>query len=210
VTDDVVLRNGGVRLEATFLYADLYDSTTLAKEFSQETAAKVVRAFLASMSRLVKSTGGEIRSFDGDRVMGVFIGDSKNSNAARCALQMNYAVQKQVAPALGAAFPVLERQGYVIQHCVGVAAGQVLFVRAGVRGSNDLVAIGAAPNLAAKLSDARTPPWFTYVTKEVYTRLNKESRFGGADGKNMWTEVTSEVAGHTVELYKSKWTWKPE
>ena len=30
------------------------------------------------MTQLVKSNGGEVRSFDGDRVMGIFIGDGKN------------------------------------------------------------------------------------------------------------------------------------
>lgn len=208
--ENVALKGGGVSLVATFLYADLYDSTILAAEFPSQTTAKVIRAFLGCMSRLVRSCGGEIRSFDGDRVMGVFIGDSKNTSAARCALQMNYVVQQQLAPTLAAAFPVLEQGGYVIEHCVGVATGQVLFVRAGIRGSNDLVAIGVAPNIAAKLSAIRNPPWYTYVTEEVYSALNDDAKFGGRDNTNMWTTESTEMLGRRATLYKSKWTWNPE
>jgi adenylate cyclase len=70
-TDDVNLSDGAVKLDAVILYADLYHSTELARTFSYSVAAKIVRAYLSSMTRLVKNAGGEVRSFDGDRVMGV-------------------------------------------------------------------------------------------------------------------------------------------
>jgi tripartite-type tricarboxylate transporter receptor subunit TctC len=37
---------------------------------------------------LIKAAGGEIRSFDGDRVMGVFMGKSKNTSAATNAVRL--------------------------------------------------------------------------------------------------------------------------
>jgi len=69
---DVGLGNEGVNLEATFLYADLADSTKLAL-FDQKIAAEVIKAYLMGTTRIIRALGGEIRSFDGDRVMGVFI-----------------------------------------------------------------------------------------------------------------------------------------
>jgi class 3 adenylate cyclase len=78
-TSDVALAGGGVRLTATMLYSDLADSTELAMNFDKRTAARVFKCFMAATSRIVRDQGGEIRSFDGDRVMAVFIGDSKNS-----------------------------------------------------------------------------------------------------------------------------------
>ncbi len=145
-------------------------------------AAKIVRAYLSSMTRLVKAFGGEVRSFDGDRVMGVFVGGSKNSNAAKCALKMNYAVTKILRPRAEAKSVSLKTKGFAIQHCVGVHASEVLVVRGGVRGSNDLVFVGLAPNIAAKLSDIRNSPYHSYITQTVYGRLSQETK-NGSDGR---------------------------
>lgn len=70
----------------------------MAKELDQRVAAKIIKAFLATSARIIRSCGGKIVSFDGDRIMGMFCGDSKNSNAAKCALQINYAVLKIIRP----------------------------------------------------------------------------------------------------------------
>ncbi len=64
--------------------------------------------------------------------------------------------------------------------------GTVLAVRGGVRGDNDLIWIGRAPNLAAKLSDLRESPNQTFITASVYNMLNGSSKYGGKDKKNIW------------------------
>src|SRR5689334_6473949 len=84
LTDAVALADGAVKLTATMLYADLADSTELAMKYDRKIAAKVYKSFLTCASRLIKEGGGDIRSFDGDRVMGVFIGNRMNSSAAIC------------------------------------------------------------------------------------------------------------------------------
>src|SRR2546426_1153205 len=72
-TEDVALAGGGVKLKATVAYADLADSTELAMDFDARVAAKIFRAFLAMSTRILRNEGGAIRSFDGDRVMGIFV-----------------------------------------------------------------------------------------------------------------------------------------
>jgi class 3 adenylate cyclase len=206
-TEDVVLKDGAVKLEAVVLYADLFHSTELARQFSRSVAAKIVRAYLSSMTQLIKALGGEVRSFDGDRVMGVFVGDSKNSNAAKCALKMKYVVENTLRPKAEAQFPSLKDKGFKIQHCVGVANSSVFVVRGGVRGSNDLVFIGSSPNIAAKLSEIRNPPYFSYITWNVYKYLNDDAKF--SDGKNMWDERKIKLAGDEWDCYRSSWWWKP-
>lgn len=206
-TEDVALSNGAVKLEAVVLYADLFHSTELAKKFQRSVTAKVVRAYLSSMTQLVKSNGGEVRSFDGDRVMGIFIGDGKNSAAAKCALQMKYIVRDVLRPKAEAKFPSLAKEGFKIEHCVGIAQSDVFIVRGGVRGSNDLVFIGSAPNIAAKLSELRNPPYNSYIAWQVYEKLNEASKFGG--GKNMWERREINLDGETWTCYRSSWHWKP-
>lgn len=88
-SDDIGLGNECVDLEATFLYADLADSTELAI-MNQTIAAEVAKAYLMGTTRIIRDVGGEIRSFDGDRVMGVFFEGAKNTAAAEAALKINY------------------------------------------------------------------------------------------------------------------------
>jgi adenylate cyclase len=206
-TDDVALANGAVKLHATVLYADLAHSTRLARQFPNSVAAKIVRAFLSTMTQLVNQTGGTVRSFDGDRVMGVYVGERQNTRAVECALKMNHIVKKVLRPKAEAKFPSLKEKGFVIAHCTGVARSDVLVVRGGVRGHNDLVLVGAAPNLAAKLSDIRNPPWNTYITAAVYDKLADDGKLGGPNQRNMWTAVDRTVGDDKKRLYKSEWTW---
>lgn len=209
VTDGVALANGAVRLEAVFLYADLFHSTELQRKFDNRMVAKILRAYLSSMSQLIKSHGGTVRSFDGDRVMGVFIGDAMNSNAAKCGLKMKHTVDNILRPKAEAKFPSLTPKGFKVRHCAGIARSEVLVVRGGVRGSNDLVFVGTAPNIAAKLSALRTTPYNTWIAHNVYSKLNKEAKFGGDPSANMWTADKRKLAGEEWSLYKSSWSWKP-
>lgn len=204
-TEAVNLNNGGVRLEAVYLYADLADSTTLARDFDKRTAARVVRSYLHVMSRLVTTHGGAIRSFDGDRVMGVFLGDAKRSNAAKCCLKMKWALRYILQPAVDQKFPNLKRDGYVPEHSAGVDVGQVLIVRAGVRGSNDLISIGSAPNVAATLSDLREGRYRSFITAAVYDRLSDESKL--SKGVDMWERRSLVIKGQRTPIYRSSYEW---
>ncbi|WP_326945445.1 hypothetical protein OG439_38525 [Amycolatopsis sp. NBC_01307] len=199
------MKNGAVLLDAVYLYADLADSTRLARDFNVKVAAKVIRSFLDASCRVIRARGGTITSFDGDRVMAIFVGDTKNSNAAKCALQINYAVKKVIRPAVTARFSTIRESGFVVSHCVGVAGGKTMLVRGGVRGSNDLVSIGRAPNVAAKLSDVRNGEFHSYITESVYKNMLDSSKM--SDKTNMWTSVSREVGGEKMTVYKSAWTW---
>lgn len=204
-TEDVKLAGGAVRLDATVLYADMVQSSYLATEFQQRTAAKVMKAFLKTMTRLITTYGGKVTRFDGDRVRGVFIGGSKNTNAGMCALKMKYAVKEIIKPLVTKHFESLQKDGFEISHCVGVDTSQILAVRAGQRGSNDLIWVGRAPNLAAKLSEIRQGKYTSFITSDVYDRLRADIK--KTDGKDMWEKTTYEFLGDTISVYRSTWWW---
>ena len=54
---------------------------------------------------------------------------------------MNYVVSKIIQPNLQTDFQSFKEAGFTISHCVGIDTSPVLTVRAGQRGSNDLVFI---------------------------------------------------------------------
>jgi len=207
-TTDVALGGGGVKLDAVILYADLADSTNLATTFDRRVAAKVYKAFLASSSQIIRHFGGEIRSFDGDRVMGIFIGDSKNSNAAKTALKINYAFRYVVKPKLEQKYESLRTGSYALKHGCGIDASEVLAVRGGIRKNSDLLWVGRAPNVAAKLSNIRrNDDYYTFISRDVYLKLSDEVKLD-KDKKSMWQQFTwSEVAG-VNEVYGSRHHWE--
>lgn len=206
-TDTVNLADGAVLLDAVYLYADMADSTGLARDFAPTTAAKVIRAFLTAAVRVIQFHDGEIRSFDGDRVMAIYIGTTKRTSAMKTGLKINWAVQNVVRPAVEKEFPSLVDKGYVLSHCVGIAVGQSLIVRGGVRGSNDLVSVGRAPNVAAKLSEIRNGKYRTYVTGDVFDKAANEAQVSSSK-EGMWEEVSREVGGEKLRLFRSFWTWE--
>jgi len=86
------------------LYADLAESTNLVDAHKAWFAAEVYKSYLHCASKIIRDEGGIITAFDGDRVMAVFIGDLKNTSAARSALKINHAVVNIINPAIKAKF----------------------------------------------------------------------------------------------------------
>jgi class 3 adenylate cyclase len=200
--EDVKLSNDGVDLEAVVLYADLAESTHLVSNKKDIFAAAVYKSFLYCAARIIERRGGTVTAYDGDRVMGVFVGNAKRSEAARAALNINHATKKIVMPALKAKYTSSE---YVVQHCVGVDISKLLVARTGVRGANDLVWVGNAANRAAKLSALRVG-YSSIVTDAVYSRLRRDSKFDD-DGNDMWTALNVQADLPNVMLYGSRYTW---
>ena len=67
--EDLRLGNDAVKLEGTVLYADLDESTQLVDSYQAAFAAEIYKCFLACAARIIRSEGGEITSYDGDRIM---------------------------------------------------------------------------------------------------------------------------------------------
>ena len=199
--EDLKLGNDAVNIDGTVLYADLDESTALVNEYKPSFAAEVYKSFLACAARIVQSEGASVTGYDGDRIMGVFIGNGKNTAAARTALKINYAVLKIINPAIQSQYP---RDRYIVRHHVGIDTSQLYVARTGVRGANDLVWVGRAANYAAKLS-ARSGG-ATQITAAVYNRLSKDAKIG-SDGRNMWAPKKAvEIGGDTI--YTSDWYWQ--
>ncbi|MBX9647943.1 MAG: adenylate/guanylate cyclase domain-containing protein [Xanthobacteraceae bacterium] len=205
-TGDVALRDGAVKIDATFLYADLAGSAKLSSVCPWSTTARIIRAFLACSSRLILKHGGSIKSFDGDRVMGVFIGDSKNSNAALCGREIHWTVRKIIDPQARKRFKSISNNRIAIRHCCGIDTGEVRAVRSGIRDNNDLIWIGKAASFSAKLSDIRDITYHTYISHRVYSRLNDSAKYDD-DGNVAWKSVIFKFAGQSEIVYKSN-NWK--
>ena len=142
---DVQLGNDAVKLEGTVLYADLTDSTGLVKDYKDFFAAEVYKSYLIAACHTIRNNSGVITAFDGDRVMAVFIGNSKNSDAARAALQITW-ITKQVNEQIKRSY---SSTSYQIKHAIGIDTSPLFVARTGIRNNNDLVWVGRSANYAA-------------------------------------------------------------
>lgn len=184
---------------ATILYADLDGSTNMIDNYDWQFSAEVYKTYLRCASQIIKSESGNITAYDGDRVMAVFTGGSKNTSAVRCALKINWAVEEIIRPALTAQYP---SKNFLLKNVIGVDTSRLRTARIGVRGDNDLVWIGRAANYAAKLTNLSDKP--IWITKSVYDQMHDNVKL--SNGVNMW-QKRSWTAMSNMTVYCSTYRW---
>lgn len=201
-TEDLRLSTDAVRIEGAVLYADLKQSTDMVRRMDAEQAARYYKIFLSSACDVLRNNDGKITSFDGDRVMSVFHGNKKCSDAAKAALQL-HAVVLKINELIGSK----TTSSYRISYAAGIDVSELLVIRTGIKNSNYLAWIGEAANNAARLSEIRDREGPTFITGRVFERLNDNSKYKDADLKDiiMWEETNLVVQGQKV--FESGFRW---
>jgi class 3 adenylate cyclase len=199
-SENLGLGNEAVKLEGTILYADISGSTRMVDAHKDHFSGEVYKTFLYCTAKLIREEGGAITAYDGDRIMAVFIGSSKNTSAVRCGLKINQAVREIINPALRAQY---QNSQFVLKHVVGIDTSALWVARTGIRGANDLVWVGRAANYAAKLTelDAEYPTW---ITGTIYDNMHNSVKF--TDERQMWEAMIWKTM-NDMSIYRSNWQW---
>ena len=199
-SEDLILGNEAKVIGGTVLYADLSGSTKIVEGYKRHFAAEVYKSYLHCAAKLIREESGTVTAYDGDRVMGVFIGSFKNTSAVRCGLKINWVVKNIINPAIKVQYP---NSSFQLRQIVGIDTSQMWVARTGVRGANDLVWVGRAANYAAKLNDldASYPTW---ITDSVYNNMNQAVKV--TNGQEMW-EARTWIAMSSMTIYRSTWWW---
>lgn len=178
--DDLTFGNTGRRLNACILYADICGSTAMVDNVSDTLAAEYYKAYLYCAAKVIKRSGGVITAYDGDRIMTVFLGDSKEDSAVVAALELSYAVDEIINPSFLALYTTSHQR---LRHTVGIDTGDVLVSKTGVRVDSDLVWVGPAANYAAKLNsfDGLDSDYPIRITREVFKALSRSCLYGSAN-----------------------------
>jgi class 3 adenylate cyclase len=183
---------------ATVLYADLDGSTNMVDTMKWEFSAEVYKSYLRCASEIIRDEGGVITGYDGDRVMAIFTGNSKNTSAVRCALKINFAVIHIIQPAVEKQYTT----EFKLKHVIGIDTSQIRAARIGVRGDNDLVWIGRAANYAAKLASLSGKA--TWITKKVFDAMRDDVKI--SNGTPMWKEYKW-TQMNDAPVYASTYFW---
>jgi class 3 adenylate cyclase len=191
-------------LDATIMYADMNGSTAMVDNLTPTRAAEVYKVYLSCAARIIKADGGVITAYDGDRIMAVFIGKSKNTSAARAALKINWAVENIVNPGLKKQYGA---DTFQMGHVIGIDTSNILVSRIGVRNDNDLVWVGRAANYAAKLS-AINDNFNIWITDDVFTMLHDSSKYSVNPPAQLMWEARLWTPMSNMRIHGSKnWVW---
>ena len=195
--------NTGFLGEFTFLYVDMRGSSSFTDQHRLQTITKIYKAYHHCMVECIKTYNGNVRSFDGDRVIAVFGGKSKLNNAIDCAMKMVGCRHDILQPKIKTA---LSNDKFSLG--IGISTGNAMVSKAGVgydKNTRDLIWIGDPPNLGAKLSDEADSPNSIHICKTSFEKLLDRNRYTNKDGVkiDMWTKASFTFKNKPIEIYKT-------
>lgn len=207
--EDIPLGNKAVELQAATLFIDVRQSSDITNAFRRQTAAKMMKAYFDGAVRIVNKNDGSVRSFNGDGMLAIFIGDSRTNHAAKAAMNIKWFVNDLLKPAFKQYFSNNKTAiGSALDFSVGegLDEGTIFAVKVGIKGTNDVAWIGRCTNTSAKLSNIATSPKSIAITRAVYERLNDDRKY--SDGTHMWTdEEFLDIGGVSRAVRRSSYHW---
>jgi adenylate cyclase len=173
---------GGEIREATILFADIRDFTSLSERLEPDKVVKILNRYFERMSKCVEAQSGLVDKYIGDAMMAVFgaLGGQVNHAraAAGAALKM-----RQEREQLNAE---LRDEGLdEIQAGIGIHTGQVLAGNIGSSSRMEYTVIGDAVNVAARIEG---------LSKE----LSRDILISQASVERLSDEFTFEYLGKVV------------
>ncbi|HEX6867988.1 MAG TPA: adenylate/guanylate cyclase domain-containing protein [Candidatus Limnocylindrales bacterium] len=136
--------HGGAEIEASFLFADIRGSTTMAERMSPAAFRQLIDRFYAAASDAVFASGGGVDKFVGDEITAMFFPLISGS--------------RHVAQAVTAATGILRATGHDdpagpwVPVGAGVTSGVAWIGAVGDEKRTDLTALGDVVNVAARLA----------------------------------------------------------
>jgi class 3 adenylate cyclase len=145
-------RGAGQVIRAAVLYCDLRDSTALAEALPREDYLSLLNDFFERAVEPILTNDGEVLKFIGDAVLAIFPleGGSADEEAARIACRQARAAAQEIVAGIEAMPARSDRPP--IRCAIGLDLGDVMFGNVGAPRRLDFTVIGAAANVAARLS----------------------------------------------------------
>jgi class 3 adenylate cyclase/tetratricopeptide (TPR) repeat protein len=145
---------GEQRKLVTVLFADLVDSTPVARRLDPEDLQQVMSRWFAMVRSAVEAEGGVVEKFIGDAVMAVFgMYRAREDDAAR-AVRAGLAMVETLQRLAG---EVEATHGVRLRMRVGIDTGEVLVTGLAEGSAGEFLVVGDTANRAARLQTAAAP-----------------------------------------------------
>lgn len=208
--EDLPLGNEAAKLEATALFIDIRQSSDITNAFRRQTAAKMVKGYFDGSVRIIRANNGEVRSFNGDGMLALFVGDARSTNAVKAAMQVDWFVGNILKPEIAQYFEnnqSASEQNLDFNIGCGLDDGHIFAVRVGIRGTNDVAWVGRCSNTAAKLASSVSSSFHNVgITRAVYEMLNDSKVYNGS-GTHMWSEEEFDEYGGVTRAIRTTNYW---
>jgi len=191
--DALALTAKGVRIDATVMYADLRDSTGLVKDRTDTFAAEIYKMYVYAAAKAIRAYDGEVTAYDGDRVMGIFVGGQMRNQAVEASFLLSAIVSDLIQPEIDDFY---KTASYQVRQKVGIDHSKLLATNSGIRGNTEYVWIGTAANNAAKMAALRRG-YETYVSSDVHGVLTASNLTHGS-GTPVWDDLGSSDLGYRI------------
>lgn len=191
--ENIPLGNEAAKLQATTLFIDVRQSSDITNAFRRQTAAKMMKAYFSGAVNIINKQSGYVRSFNGDGMLAVFMGEQRSNNAVKAAMQLKWFVNYVLEPQFRKYFTNNQTAiGSALDFSIGcgIDEGEIFAVKVGIRGTNDVAWIGRCTNTSAKLSGVADS---IAITRAVYERLWDNRKF--SNGVHMWSDESYQVFG---------------
>ena len=198
---DIPLGNEAAELQAATLFIDVRQSSDITNAFRRQTAAKMMKAYFAGAVKIINANKGYVRSFNGDGMLAIFIGEQRSDNAVKAAMQLKWYVNHVLEPKFRRHFANnLTALGSSLSFSIGsgIDEGTIYAVRIGIQGTNDVAWIGRCTNTSAKLSNIANS---IAITEAVYKQLSNTRLF--SNGSYMWSGVFYQTFGGVQRTLRS-------
>jgi class 3 adenylate cyclase/tetratricopeptide (TPR) repeat protein len=147
-------RDGAERRQLTIFFCDLVGSTAMAAALDPEQLREVVDAYHVAAVEAIEAAGGTVAQYLGDGLLVYFGYPVAQEDAAvrsiRCALHVMERME-----ALGEEWR--NKQGIEISARIGIHTGLVVVGEVGRGSKRERLALGGAPNIAARLQSLAEP-----------------------------------------------------
>ena len=173
VVDEHVEGDDAERRLLTVLFCDLVESTRLSHELEPEALREVIREYQAIAVGIVQRHDGHVAQYLGDGILAYFGYPTAHEDDEARAVRAGLAIAAEVER-LGT--PTGRDETVHAEARVGIDTGRVVIGEVGAGGRHDHLAIGAIPNVAARLQTAARPGQVV-VGEATYRRARHIAEF---------------------------------
>jgi class 3 adenylate cyclase len=209
VQDIALGTNEGRQLRLVALFVDIRKSTAIVHHLGLVRAARVYKAYMRAVTRIVRARSGELLSFNGDGVAAGFVGDDAPTEACLTAMNLYWFLERILKPRVDATLRQFHAPPELsFDFGIGVEVGDVLVVRGGIRGNDnsDLVWAGNPVNYAVKLSSLGTLPYSIHISNNVFVPMHYELF---SDGTTQFWE-SHYWAEKDMMVWRTQWWFRPD
>ncbi len=167
-----VMRARKITIDATILFADLRDYTSLSQSQSADTVSRLLDVFYDECASAIWDHDGLLNKTIGDAVMAVFNFPIRRDDHARQAVLAARAIQERWSNRHETLVKPIDLAGGKLGIGIGIHCGELSFGEFG-RSHRDLTAIGTVVNTAARAQSAAVAGEIL-LTQAVYERASSE------------------------------------